>query len=145
LAILAGLSGISFIAAMAFGQDSQTVPAFQVADVHASAPVRDPTIQGALRAGRSEIRRATMLDLIKLAYGVDDSDLVFGGPSWLDWDRFDVIAKSPADTPSGTVKLMLRALLVDRFKLTVHTDTRAVPGFLLTVNKGQPKLRQQPS
>ena len=99
-------------------------------------------MQGVLRAGRFEIRRATMLDLIKLAYGVDDPDLVFGGPNWLDWDRFDVIAKSPVETPSATVKLMLRALLVDRFKLAVHTDTRAVPGFLLTANKGQPKLKE---
>jgi uncharacterized protein (TIGR03435 family) len=97
---------------------------------------------GVLRGGRFEVRRATMLNLIKTAYGVDDPDLVFGGPSSLDWDRFDVIAKSPVDTPSATVKLMLRALLGDRFKLVVHTDTRPVPGLLLTVGKGKAKLKE---
>jgi len=45
---------------------------------------------GALRAGRFELRRATMLDLIKTAYGVDP-EVVFGGPGWLELDRFDVI------------------------------------------------------
>ena len=37
---------------------------------------------------------------------------------------------------------MLRALLADRFKLVVHTDTRPVPGFLLTVGKGKAKLKE---
>jgi len=60
-----------------------------------------------------------MLDLIKTAYRVD-ADTVFGGPSWLDWDRFDVIAKVPPATSSETVGLMLQALLADRFKLVVR-------------------------
>lgn len=95
---------------------------------------------GVRRAGRFEIRRATLLDLIKTAYGVDP-DVVFGGPSWLEWDRFDVTAKSPANTPPATVKLMLQALLADRFKLVVHKDTRPVQGFLLTVGTGKAKLK----
>jgi uncharacterized protein (TIGR03435 family) len=47
--------------------------------------------------GRYELRKATMLDLIKIDYGVD-ADTVFGGPSWLETDRFDVIAKAPSAT-----------------------------------------------
>jgi uncharacterized protein (TIGR03435 family) len=49
---------------------------------------------------------ATMVDLIRIAYGVD-ANRVFGGPSWLEWDRFDVIAKAPQSTPAATIKLML--------------------------------------
>jgi uncharacterized protein (TIGR03435 family) len=123
-----------------FGQTAK--PAFDVADVHASAHVRNLSMQGGvLRAGRFEIRRATMLDLIKIAYGVD-ADTVFGGPSWLEWDRFDVIAKAPPATSQATVKLMLQALLADRFKLAVHRDTKPIQGFVLTVGKGKPKLRE---
>jgi uncharacterized protein (TIGR03435 family) len=139
---IAELSRIVFIAAVAFGQDSQTATTFQVADVHASAPFRNPSMQGGVpRAGRIEIRRATILDLIKTAYGVDPN-LVFGGPSWLDYNRFDVIARLPVDTPPATVTQMLRAVLADRFKLVVHNDTRQVPAFLLTVNKGKAKLKE---
>jgi uncharacterized protein (TIGR03435 family) len=143
--IAAGVSFIVFAAAMVFAQDSPGVSTFQVADVHKSAPAKNPAIQGTmdgavLRGGRIEIRRTTVLDLIKTAYDLDP-DLVFGGPDWLDWDRFDVIAKSPADTPAATVRLMIRALLADRFKLEVHRDTRPAPGFLLTLDKGKAKLK----
>ena len=94
---------------------------------------------GVLRAGRFEIRRATMLDLIKTAYGIDP-DVVFGGPDWLEWDRFDVIAKSPANTPPATVKLMLQALLADRFALRLHREIRERSVDALVVGKS-PKLQ----
>ena len=89
-AIAIGLSFIVVSAEIALAQESQAAPTFQVADVHKSAPAANPAMQGGvLRGGRIEMRRATMLDLIKIAYGIDP-DLVFGGPNWLDWDRFDV-------------------------------------------------------
>jgi uncharacterized protein (TIGR03435 family) len=74
---------------------------------------------GVLRDGRYDVRRATMLGLIETAYGLD-ADKVFGGPSWLDWDQFDVAAKAPSTTSPETVKLMLQTLLADRFKLVAH-------------------------
>src|SRR5579863_6183750 len=107
---------VVLLSGAAFGQSAAALPAFEIADIHLSAPMRDPKLQGGvLRAGRFEIRRATMLDLIKTAYGVD-ADTVFGGPSWLEWDRFDIVAKAPSATPQRSVtqqpvKLMLQALL----------------------------------
>lgn len=95
---------------------------------------------GVSRAGRHEIRRATMLDLIKTAYGVDP-DTVFGGPSWLEWDRFDVVARAPVNTPPDTVRLMLQSLLADRFKLVLHKDTKPIDGFILIQSKGKHKLK----
>jgi uncharacterized protein (TIGR03435 family) len=125
-----------------FGQSPAVPPAFEIADVHAGAHVRNRSVQGGvLREGRYEIRRATMLDLIKTAYGVD-SDTVVGGPSWLEWDRFDVSAKAPANTSPQTVKLMVRGLLADRFKLVVHRDTRPIQGFVLSTGKGKPKMKE---
>src|SRR5579862_474128 len=130
----APISVIAVLSGVALGQS------FQIADVHARPVVRNRSMEGGvLRAGRYEIRYATMLDLIKTAYGVD-ADTVFGGPSWLETDRFDVIAKAPANTPPETVKLMLQALLADRFKLVVHKDTKPIQGFVMTLGKGKPKL-----
>ena len=37
---------------------------------------------------------------------------------------------------------MLQALLADRFKLVVHTDTKPLPAFVLSVGKGKPKLKE---
>jgi uncharacterized protein (TIGR03435 family) len=82
-----------------------------------------------------------MVDLISTAYGVD-GDKVAGGPSWLDTDRFDIIAKAPNSTSPETLKLMLQALLAERFKLVVHKDTKPMPAFVLSVGKGKPKLKE---
>jgi uncharacterized protein (TIGR03435 family) len=132
----------AFLSGAAFGQSTPTKPAFQIADVHVSAHANNPIIQGGvLRAGRYELRQATMLDLIKTAYGLEPN-MVVGGPSWLESDRFDVIAKVPRASSAETVNLMLQELLADRFKLVVHKDMKPEPEFLLTVGKGKPKLKE---
>src|SRR5262249_17377531 len=97
-------------------------PRFEAADVHLSPPARNPynyASGGVLRGERYELRKATMLDLIKTAWNVDP-DTVFGGPNWLELDRFDIYAKAPLDTLPETVRLMLQALLRERFGLVIH-------------------------
>jgi uncharacterized protein (TIGR03435 family) len=82
---------------------------FDIAGIHRSAPATNPDTfvsGGRLRDGRYDLRRATLLDLIKIAWGVD-ADKVFGGPAWLDLDRFDIAAKAPPATPPETVNRML--------------------------------------
>jgi uncharacterized protein (TIGR03435 family) len=96
---------------------------------------------GVLRGGRYDIHKATMVDLISTAYGID-GDKVVGGPSWLDTDRFEVIAKAPPAAPQETVKAMLQELLAERFKLVVHKDTKPMPAFVLSLGKSKPKLKE---
>ena len=124
----------------AFGQSTAPSPKFELADVHASARfTRD--MQTVFRADRYELRGASMLDLIRTAYTID-AGYVVGGPSWLEYNRFDVIAKAPSNTPPQTLKLMLQALLADRFKLAVHKDTKPIAGFALILGSGKPKLKE---
>ena len=87
-----------------------------------------------VRAGRYEIRTATMLDLVSTAYGMDP-ERVYGGPNWLEMDRFEVIGKIPAGTKPDGPKLMLQALLAERFHLKFHEDTKALPAFAMTAEK----------
>jgi uncharacterized protein (TIGR03435 family) len=83
-----------------------------------------------------------MVDLMKTAYDVDAGQ-VLGGPSWLELDRYEVFAKGPVSTSADAARLMLQALLADRFKLQSHRDSRPLPGFALTVVKaGTPKLKK---
>jgi uncharacterized protein (TIGR03435 family) len=125
-------------AAAAFGQP----PAFQAADVHVSPYNRFPQLTGGtLRGSRLEMRFANMIDLVRTAYGVEPEDVI-GGPSWVEFDRFDVIAKAPAGTPSANLRLMLQNLLAERFHLAVHKETRPMPAFVLTLGKGKPKLKE---
>jgi uncharacterized protein (TIGR03435 family) len=116
-------------------------PTFQLADVHPSAHTTNPNFTGgSLRGDRYLLHNATMLNLIALAYGVDN-DHVLAGPSWLDLDRFDVTAAAPRTTSQDDLKLMLQALLAERFHLVLHKDTKPVPAFVLTVAPGGPKMK----
>ena len=58
------------------------------------------------------------------------------GPKWLDTDRFDVVAKAPNTGPESgksagppidvdTLRTMLRALIVERFKMVSHREDQA--------------------
>jgi uncharacterized protein (TIGR03435 family) len=135
IALLALLSGA------AFSQSTDNPSAFESADVHVSAPSANPTMRGgSLRGGRYEVRTATMVDLIGAAYSIEP-DKILGGPSWLDWDRFDVFAKAPSTTREN-LRLMLQNLLADRFKLAVHKDIKPMPAFVLIAGKGKPKMKE---
>ncbi len=119
-------------------------PKFLIADVHSSAtePGREQTFGGVLRDGMYIYRDATMLKLVEEAYGVQEDEIA-GGPGWVGYDLFDVVAKVPDGTTEANAKLMLRSLLADRFGLVVHNGTAPVPRYVLTVAKGGSKL--QPS
>jgi uncharacterized protein (TIGR03435 family) len=82
-----------------------------------------------------------MLELITTAYGID-AEKVLGGPNWLEFDRFDVIAKAPPSTSPENLRLMLQGLLADRFKLVVHMDSKPIPAFILSLGKGKPKIKE---
>jgi uncharacterized protein (TIGR03435 family) len=131
--------------AVIVGQAPAAAPAFELADVHVRARTSNPSpfwSGGVLRGGRYDLRNATMLDMIQLAYDMTDADRILGGPNWLERDRFDIVAKAPAATPPDTVRLMLQGLLADRFKLVLHPDTRPMAGYALTAGKGKPKMKE---
>lgn len=123
---------------------SSSLPAFDLADVHASPHSNTPFFRGGdLRGGQYIVRQGSMVDLIANAYGVPN-DNVLSGPAWLDTYRFDIVAKAPRTTSPEDVKLMLRNLLADRFHLVVHNDTKPIPSYVLRVDtaRGGPKLRE---
>jgi len=117
-------------------------PKFDLADVHVSATAHGyaQSFGGLLREGRYVNRDATMLGLIGEAYGVSE-DNIAGGPGWLSLDLFDVVAKVPDGTTAAASKLMLQALLADRFGLVIHNGAHPVPRYVLTVGKGGSKLK----
>ena len=53
-----------------------------------------------------------------------------------------MIAKAPARTPPATLKLMLKSLLADRFKLVVHPGRQASAGLCPSAGKGKLKLKE---
>lgn len=123
-------AAVGFVAG---AQGVATSPRFTAAEVQKSANVSNPQTYrsgGFLRGERYDLRKATMMDLIRLAYGFE-SDAVVGGPEWLEFDRFDVAASAPASTSPQEIASMLQALLVERFQLAFHKDVQPMPVFAL--------------
>ena len=138
--LFASISLVILLSFVAFGQSAEK-PSFEIADVHSSPPSQLAQLSGGVpRNGRYELRNASMVDLVRTAYNVPE-DRVFGGPNWVSTDRFDVIAKIPANTTPETAKVMLQALLADRFGLKVHDDKKPVAVFVLSAGKGRHKLK----
>lgn len=71
-------------------------------------------------------RSTTLAWLIAEAYGVQDFQLS-GGEEWLRTERYDVAARAGRDVSEAELGEMVKALLADRFKLRVRTETREVP------------------
>lgn len=84
--------------------------------------------------GRYEISGNTIVDLIRIGYGIDP-DRILGGPPWVEMERYDLVAKMPDHTDPTAIPEMVKALLADRFKLVVREEKRPLPGYALTVGK----------
>ena len=118
-------------------------PSFEVATIK-PVPNADPgkgywSLPG---IGRFSAHGLSVQYLIQMAYGVE-ADQIAGKPAWLDSDFYDVEAK-----PEEGIKLSrdelkprLQNLLIDRFHLAAHFETRTVRGYALVVAKGGPRLQ----
>jgi uncharacterized protein (TIGR03435 family) len=95
-----------------------------------------------LSKGSLIIENVSLKRCIGMAYGIAEGrDYLFAGPDWLDSERFDILAKFPADTPEHDALVMLQNLLADRFNLAFHRETREFSAYALVIGKGGPKLK----
>jgi uncharacterized protein (TIGR03435 family) len=86
------------------------------------------------------IRNRTLGDIILNAYRLQRYQLA-GGPDWINTTRFDIVAKEPDGVPGNP--RMMQALLADRFKLRLHSETRQIPVFALVVLRTDRRLGPQ--
>src|SRR5262249_24889798 len=140
LALLVVTTGGAFTRRAGY-QTGLPSPSPPIADIHASSNLLYPRMEGGVvRFGRYELCQTKLLDLIAAAYGVDP-DSVLGGPAWLDFDRFDIVAKVPPSSSLEAAKAMLQELLAERFQLAVHRDNKVVQAFALALDKSKSKLK----
>ena len=126
----------------AFGQTTAPSPHFEAVDIHPTTPTANQVARGPYITGtRYDLHNATLVDLIVKAYDVT-ADKVLDGPPWLEYDRFDISALIPPKTSAADAKLMLQALLADRFKLAFRNDERPLSVHALTAPKGSQKLKE---
>lgn len=135
----------------------QSSQAFEVASVKPKGPFRGPAEIGVtfLPGGRVVAVNAPIFLLLKVAFGSSERQLDEKGvPADLLNEVFDIEAKAGvnalADSASqeardARLRVMLQTLLVDRFKLKFHRETREVPVYALDIAPGGPKLKSSPA
>jgi len=127
---------------------SADAPVFTVVSVK-------PNTSGSLRSnldlqpgGRFTALNVSVLQLVRVAYG-DDGPLTQDRLSVSDKvpdrrivtsEKFDILATAERELAQPDLPLALRQLLADRFKLTVHRETRAVPSYQLVLSRPAGRL-----
>jgi uncharacterized protein (TIGR03435 family) len=149
---------LAFTSCVAFAQTPGATPAFEVATIKPAAPPETSMGRGGgmimgLRMGsrggpgtsdpgQIAYSGMSMKILLVNAYGVKNYQV--SGPSWMDMERFDIVAKVPKGASKDDVKLMMQNLLAERFKLTLHREKKDLPMYALVVGKNGPKLKESP-
>jgi uncharacterized protein (TIGR03435 family) len=85
----------------------------------------------------------TLQRLIAFAYDVELFQ-ISGGPSWSHSERYDITAKKERDprlAKPDDDRYRVRALLADRFNLTIHRESKELPTYALVVGKNGSKLQ----
>lgn len=147
------------LASSAFwGQTASAPLTFEVASIKPTAPDSRTTFQGQPDGGL-RWTSVSVKTLLETAYNVRGFQ-ISGGPAWIDTDRYDIIAKSEhsassENLPDDPRKMTsdqrktyqeqtgerLRALMTERFHLSVHRETKEQPVYALVVSKDGPKLQ----
>jgi uncharacterized protein (TIGR03435 family) len=78
--------------------------------------------------------------IILEAYHLRSNYQLAGGPAWLDSDRFDIEGKANASADENQLRLMLRTMLGQRFRLGVSHKPVEMPVYALIAGKGGTKF-----
>lgn len=96
-----------------------------------------------LSGPRAIVTGATLASLIAFAYDLKPYEIGEGGwPAWKS-EQFDISAKAAVDgeLTRDQFRLLFQTLLVDRFKLKFHRETKQVSGYLLTVGRNGSRMK----
>jgi uncharacterized protein (TIGR03435 family) len=111
---------------------------FEAASVKPSASTR--LLGTMVRDGKLTATGISLKALIALAYDVREAE-ISEGPNWVGSERYDMNAKAAGPAGISDLKLMIRALLEDRFQLQTHRETKEMPVYALIIGKNGPKLK----
>ncbi|HEV1283815.1 MAG TPA: TIGR03435 family protein [Bryobacteraceae bacterium] len=137
MALRATIVFLSVVPIVLWAQTAE--PQFEVASIKPSAPgARGPTFYNPTR-GRFAVTSITAKALIAYAYDVREFQ-ISGGPGWIGSEEYDIVAKPDGDVRGDRVLAMARALLAERFHLSLHRESKEMPVLALVIARGGPKL-----
>jgi uncharacterized protein (TIGR03435 family) len=140
------------------GQTPRPLPEFEVASVKPGVRINGLFRIFPIRTypgGRIVIQNNTLEMLLQVAFSVGVFQIK-GGPAWIDSDRYYVEAKPPASSkssranppspeapPNEEQRQMLAALLINRFQLKFHRETKE--GLVYSLERGDKKIKMTES
>jgi uncharacterized protein (TIGR03435 family) len=142
---MVALAGLLAVATYGLFGQSADPPRFAVASIKRNQASPAPNSIGApmgagyRSGGRFVAGNAPVTFLIQRSYAVQ-SFQVSGGPSWINTDGYDIEAKPEGNTDQKRMWLMVQGLLADRFKLSMHRESRDLPVYDLQAVRGGLKL-----
>jgi uncharacterized protein (TIGR03435 family) len=134
-------SGILCAPASHAQSQSESAPrAFEAASIKLTQGGRTRSIE----PGRITYLDTALGEFITMAYGLKRYQV--SGPDWImnadRSGRYDLVATTGSPVSADEIKRMLGPLLVERFHLAFHRETRELPVFAMVVAKGGPKFKQ---
>jgi hypothetical protein len=119
--------------------------AFDVVSIKRDTSGSRAVLFGTVKGATFSVEGATAATLIRYAYPAEDRR-IDGLPAWANSDRYVVVANATGAVTRQELTSMLVAMLADRFKVTMHYETREGRVYALVVahpsGKPKPTLRQ---
>jgi uncharacterized protein (TIGR03435 family) len=152
--VFGGLNATRARAQAQSGTAGASVPAYKSASIEPHKSVNSaPERFGVFFSPRGfTAQGATLQTVLGFAYGVQ-ADLITGSPDWVSSERYDIavelpdatVEEAPEDADGMGIqrfRLMLQAVLADRFQLKLHRQTKDLPIYELVVAEGGPKMKE---
>jgi uncharacterized protein (TIGR03435 family) len=114
---------------------AQSSTTFDAASIKPNTAAQGIVVNTFLSGGRYVATRATLRRILGVAYQPLLASQIVGGPDWINSAAFDIAAKAQGNPSSQTLRMMLRALLSDRFQLRTHMEARETDVYALVPAK----------
>lgn len=134
LVLLIVLSGAALTA--------QAPPSFEVASVKLN---KSGTMQANIGMPPNGVNLANMplRGIIQLFFQINQPSKLIGVPDWTATERYDISARAAGPITADERRLMMQALLADRFKLVARREKREVSVLALMLARNDGKLGQK--
>ena len=152
-----------FVSCVVYGQGPDPSITFDVASVKLPPPrtfSRPPLGcsggPGTSSPGRFACTNGTMIDLLRRAFDLKSYQLVERNLAGISLSAsiqagstyqfgFDIVATMPVGATTEQFRTMLQNLLIERFKLKYHFESKDADVFELAIAKGGPRLKEAPA
>jgi uncharacterized protein (TIGR03435 family) len=125
-------------------------PTFEVASIRSNKSASPPSSRFPLGPGDAYLpgnlfsaTNQPLIAYIRFAFKLSQGELL-DLPAWVYDEHFDIAARAAGSPAKDDMRLMMRSLLADRFRLRLHSERRTKPAFnlvLVSAEKIGPQLK----